>query len=140
MTRWQTGALSGGWPGKLAAIALLLGGLVGLLESFGRFAVSGRGTPAPVAPTEKLVVGGFYKYVSNPMYLAVLAPVIGQGLWLGQSSLLIYGAILWLVFDIFVRTYEEPTLLRRFPGDYPGYAENVWRWLPRLRPWQLTQT
>lgn len=135
ITRWQTGALGGGWPSKLAAVALLLGGLVGLFESFVRFAVSGRGTPAPVAPTETLVVGGFYRYVRNPMYLAVLSLIIGQGLWLEQSSLLIYGAILWLVFDLFVRTYEEPTLRRSFPDDYAAFFTNVPRWLPRLRPW-----
>jgi protein-S-isoprenylcysteine O-methyltransferase Ste14 len=135
ITRRQSGSLDGGWPTRLAAAALALGGLAGLLESFARFALSGRGTPAPIAPTENLVVGGFYRYVRNPMYLAVLALVFAQGLWLRQSSLLIYGAILWLVFDLFVRAYEEPTLHRQFPGDYPAYRANVRRWLPRSTPW-----
>ena len=42
--------------------------------------VEGPGTPAPVAPTERLVVGAVYRYVRNPMYLTVGATIVGQAL------------------------------------------------------------
>jgi protein-S-isoprenylcysteine O-methyltransferase Ste14 len=66
---------------------LIAGGLVVLLDAFRRFVVGGRGTPAPVAPTERLVVGGLYRHVRNPMYLAVRSGIAGQALLLGQAVL-----------------------------------------------------
>jgi protein-S-isoprenylcysteine O-methyltransferase Ste14 len=43
------------------------------VQAFVGFVVEGLGTPAPVAPPRPLVVGGLYRYVRNPMYLAVMA-------------------------------------------------------------------
>jgi protein-S-isoprenylcysteine O-methyltransferase Ste14 len=95
----------------------------------------GIGTPAPVAPPERLVIGGVYRHVRNPMYVAVLATILGQALLLGRLVLLTYAAVLWLVFASFVRFYEEPTLRSRFGEDYEAYRRAVPAWLPRLRPW-----
>jgi protein-S-isoprenylcysteine O-methyltransferase Ste14 len=120
----------------VAGTLLLAFGLVVLLESFVRFAVDGIGTPAPVLPTRRLVVTGFYRHVRNPMYLAVTAIVLGQGLLLDHTGLLAYGSCLWLVFHLFVLGYEEPTLRRSHPEDYEAFVRNVPRWWPRLRPWQ----
>jgi protein-S-isoprenylcysteine O-methyltransferase Ste14 len=117
--------------------ALLLGlGLAALLESFARFALAGQGTPAPVLPTRRLVVTGLYRYVRNPMYLAVASIVLGQALILGDSRLLTYAVCLWAIFHLFVLAYEEPTLRRSFPEDAEAFFRNVPRWLPRLRPWR----
>jgi protein-S-isoprenylcysteine O-methyltransferase Ste14 len=116
--------------------AVLIGlGLIGLLESFARFALEGRGTPSPILPTRHLIVSGFYRYVRNPMYLSVVALIVGQGLLLGQISLLLYGACIWLMFHIFVLTYEEPTLRNAFPEDYEAFFSDVPRWRPRMHPW-----
>src|ERR687889_217390 len=83
-----------------------------------------------------LVVGGLYRYVRNPMYVAVLAAIVGQALLLGQLGLLLYAAALWLISAAFVRWYEEPTLRRRFGADYEAYRRAVPAWWPRLRPWK----
>jgi len=72
----------------------------------------------------------------NPMYVAVLAVIVGQGLLLGQLGLLLYAAAVWLMFAAFVRWYEEPTLTRRFGADYEAYRRAVPTWWPRLRPWK----
>ncbi len=117
-------------------IVLIVAGLVVLLDSFRRFALQGRGTPAPVLPTERLVVTGLYRYVRNPMYVAVLSIVAGQGLLLGNARVLAYAAIIWLAFHIFVVAYEEPTLRRSFGAEYEAFRAGVPRWLPRLRPWR----
>jgi protein-S-isoprenylcysteine O-methyltransferase Ste14 len=100
-----------------------------------RFAIDGRGTPAPVAPTERLVVTGAYRYVRNPMYLGVAALIVGQGLLLGQAVLLAYAAIFVVAVTVFVHGYEEPTLAQQFGQQYQAYRSAVPRWRPRLRPW-----
>jgi protein-S-isoprenylcysteine O-methyltransferase Ste14 len=82
----------------------------------------------------RLVVTGLYRHVRNPMYLAVLAIVIGQALLLGSAGTLVYAAGLALGFHLFVVLYEEPTLRARFGDQYAAYCRQVPRWRPRLRP------
>jgi protein-S-isoprenylcysteine O-methyltransferase Ste14 len=82
-----------------------------------------------------VVVGGVYRYVRNPMYVAALAAIVGQAFLLGRLVLLLYAAGVWLVVAAFVRFYEEPTLTRRrFGADYEAYRRAVPAWWPRLRP------
>ena len=121
---------------QMTGVALLAAGLAVLLEAFVRFAFEGRGTPAPIAPTEQLVVGGVYRHVRNPMYVAVTAVIMGQALLLGRGELGPYGLVFWAVTASFVRLYEEPTLGRRYGDQYGTYRANVPAWLPRLRPWR----
>jgi protein-S-isoprenylcysteine O-methyltransferase Ste14 len=119
----------------LGAVLALLG-LVGLAESFSRFAIHGRGTPAPVMPPRRLVVTGLYRYVRNPMYVAVLSIVVGQALLFGSRRLLAYAALVWVTVHLWVLRYEEPALRARFAGDYAVYTAAVRRWWPRLRAWR----
>jgi protein-S-isoprenylcysteine O-methyltransferase Ste14 len=136
LTRWQAGEPLPYWmPLRLIGVVLLISGLIALLSAFVGFVVEGLGTPAPVAAPERLVVGGVYRYVRNPMYVAVLAAIVGQALLLGRPVLLLYAAGVWLVVAAFVRFYEEPTLTRRFGADYEAYRRAVPAWWPRLRPW-----
>ncbi|HET6971981.1 MAG TPA: isoprenylcysteine carboxylmethyltransferase family protein [Phenylobacterium sp.] len=131
-----------GWPRPrldlLSAgggVVTVLGALL-LLECFGRFALQGRGTPAPVAPPARLVVTGPYRRVRNPMYVAVLAMIFGQAALFGSWPLAVYGLAIWAAFHVFVLAYEEPTLRRTFPDDYAAFVAAVPRWRPRLRPWR----
>jgi len=136
---WITGWRDAGTLGQPAlwlGIVLIAAGLAVLIDCFARFALKGIGTPAPVAPTEKLVISGTYRFVRNPMYLAVLAIIAGQALIFGSWWLIAYGATAWLVTHVFVIAYEEPALRRQFPADYAAYAGAVGRWLPRPRPWR----
>lgn len=121
---------------RVIGVVLILVGLPGLLDSFRRFAVDGLGTPAPVAPTRSLVVIGLYRYVRNPMYVAVLAIIVGQGLLFANEWLLVYGAAFLMVCHLFVVFHEEPVLRRDFGPAYEAYRQAVPRWLPRLRPWR----
>jgi protein-S-isoprenylcysteine O-methyltransferase Ste14 len=137
LTRWQAREPLPYWaPVRVLGGILLVAGLIALVQAFLRFIVEGLGTPAPVAAPERLVVGGVYRYVRNPMYVAVLAAIIGQALLLGQLGLLLYAGAAWLVVAAFVRWYEEPTLTRRFGADYEAYRRAVPAWWPRLRPWE----
>jgi protein-S-isoprenylcysteine O-methyltransferase Ste14 len=121
---------------RVIGIVLIIVGAPGLLDSFARFALQGLGTPAPLAPTRYLVVTGLYRFVRNPMYVAVVAVVLGQAALFSDWRLLCYGALCWLAFRIFVLGYEEPTLRRAYGAEYDTYQANVPRWIPRLTPWQ----
>jgi len=96
-----------------------------------RFAIEGLGTPFPGAPTEKLVVGGLYRYVRNPMYLAVTATILGQWLLLDRPVLLAYAITFAAITYAFVRGYEEPTLQARYGTEYERYRASVPGWWPR---------
>jgi protein-S-isoprenylcysteine O-methyltransferase Ste14 len=120
---------------RVLGAALIVAGAPVLLDSFARFALQGLGTPAPVMPPKRLVVTGFYRYVRNPMYVAVTALIAGQGFLLGSATVLEYGAVLWAGFFLFVVAYEEPVLAEQFSDEYERYRANVGRWLPRITPW-----
>ena len=127
-------------PVRVVGGLLVLAGLVVLVQAFVRFVVEGLGTPAPVAPTEHLVVGGLYRHVRNPMYVAVVAIIVGQALLLGRWSLLLYAPAVALAVAGFVRVYEEPVLHQRYGAEYDTYREAVPAWRPRLHPWQPDKT
>src|SRR5919199_1036248 len=141
--------LTGGWqvreplpywaPVRVLGGVLLVAGLIALVRAFVRFVVEGFGTPAPVAAPERLVVGGAYRYVRNPMYVAVLATIVGQSLLLGRLGFLLYAGVTWGAVAAVVWFYEEPTLTRRFGADYEAYRRAVPAWWPRLRPWKPGQ-
>jgi protein-S-isoprenylcysteine O-methyltransferase Ste14 len=116
-----------------AGILLLAAGVTVLTHAFVRFVREGRGTPAPVAPTERLVVGGLYRYVRNPMYIAVIAIIVGQALVFGHPLLLAYATAVWAAMAAFVHWYEEPILAKRFGARYDAYREAVPAWWPRRR-------
>jgi protein-S-isoprenylcysteine O-methyltransferase Ste14 len=134
LTRWDVGLDLPIWVRFIGGLMIAVGVII-LLNTFLRFVIEGGGTPAPVAPTEHLVVGGLYRYVRNPMYLAVVATILGQGLLLGRPILLLYGALIWAVVALFVRFYEEPVLRGQFGVEYETYRRSVPGWLPRLKPW-----
>jgi protein-S-isoprenylcysteine O-methyltransferase Ste14 len=120
-------------PLRIAGFVLILGGVPILVHAFVRFVAEGLGTPAPVAPPERLVIGGVYRYVRNPMYVAVAATIVGQALLFGRAVLFAWAAAFALAVWSFVRFYEEPTLQRRFGADYDEYRRTVPAWWPRFR-------
>jgi protein-S-isoprenylcysteine O-methyltransferase Ste14 len=133
---WITGWQGRTWlPLRTFGVVVVAAGLTLLVGCFARF-VQARGTPAPIAPTDELVVTGAYRYVRNPMYVAVLSIVVGQVLIFGSLALLSYAVAAWAVMATFVRFYEEPTLARTYGGQFTRYRAAVPAWLPRPRPWQ----
>jgi protein-S-isoprenylcysteine O-methyltransferase Ste14 len=134
MTRW--GPLPPGdgagvlrWSGVILVVA----GLIVVLEAFARFAWEGLGTPAPVAPTRTLVVSGLYRFVRNPMYVAVAALIFGQAVLFASWAVALYGVAIVASFYVFVRLYEEPTLRRVYGEEYAAYCAETPAWIPRLR-------
>jgi protein-S-isoprenylcysteine O-methyltransferase Ste14 len=116
-----------------AAIAVIaIGVAIYLGTAFWGFAVIGRGTPAPIAPTKILVVKGLHRFVRNPMYIGV-GMVIGGQAWLFHSlHIAIYLACFWVIAHLFVLFYEEPTLRSQFGEEYDRYRASVPRWIPKV--------
>jgi protein-S-isoprenylcysteine O-methyltransferase Ste14 len=138
--RWSFGHHSAGWlPVRAVGAGLTAAGAALLALCFVRFVTEGRGTPAPVAPTEALVVGGAYRYVRNPMYVAVLAVIAGQALLFLSVGVLGYALAVWALTASFVRWYEEPTLASSYGAQYEQYRAAVPAWRPRVRPWAPPQ-
>jgi protein-S-isoprenylcysteine O-methyltransferase Ste14 len=136
LTSWWAAQPVPCWaPLQVVGVALIAAGVVVLVHAFVRFVAEGIGTPAPLAPTQRLVVGGLYRHVRNPMYLAVVAIIVGQALALGRPALLLYAAAVGGATAAFVHWYEEPTLRARFGAQYEAYRRAVPAWWPRLRPW-----
>ncbi len=137
LTRWRVrGPLAHWAPVRVAGLTMLILGAIVLVQAFARFVAEGQGTPAPLAPAERLVIGGLYRYVRNPMYLAVVTAITGQALALGQPVLLGYAAAVWVTVAAFARWYEEPALARQFGAQYQAYRRGVPAWRPRIRPWK----
>jgi protein-S-isoprenylcysteine O-methyltransferase Ste14 len=135
ITRWEIPGTTPAWRvAQVIGVLLILVGLIPPVHAFAQFAKAG-GTPMPLAPTERLVVTGFNRYVRNPMYVGLLVAILGQALLFGSLGLLVYAAVVWIITASFVRVYEEPTLVRQYGSQYEDYRRNVPAWLPRWRPW-----
>jgi protein-S-isoprenylcysteine O-methyltransferase Ste14 len=123
-------------PLRVLGGLLIAAGLPVLVHAFVSFVREGRGTPAPVAPTAHLVVGGLYRWVRNPMYVAVGAVIAGQALLFGSVGLAVYLLLFATAVATFVHGYEEPVLQATFPEEYEAYRRAVPAWRPRVRPWR----
>jgi len=121
----------------LAAIPSVLG-FAAALRCIWDFGWTGRGTPAPMAPPQRLVVVGIYRYVRNPMYFGFAVGWIGLWIIFGHANAATIATVAMaaLGVHVFVLFYEEPTLRRKFGADYEEYCRNVRRWLPRLDAWK----
>jgi protein-S-isoprenylcysteine O-methyltransferase Ste14 len=117
----------------LAGVPAVAVGAVIYLWCAWNFAVRGLGTPLIIDPPKVLVAAGLYRYVRNPMYVAVVLAVGGEAVLFRSSRLLSYAILLWTVFHLFVVLYEEPNLKKKFGAPYEEYRKTVPRWIPKLR-------
>jgi protein-S-isoprenylcysteine O-methyltransferase Ste14 len=122
-----------------AGSTLGLIGLIIMIICISSFIRIGRGTLAPWSPTKKLVVSGLYRYVRNPMILGVWIVLFGEALALKSQNILIWAVSFFIINTIYFIVYEEPDLEDRFGNEYRDYKKHVFRWLPRLRPYEQYQ-
>ncbi len=134
---WLATSWEGSPPGwdaiDLLGVLVGLAGLAMVADCFVRFVREGRGTPAPTAPTEELVIGGLYRYVRNPMYLGVGLAIAGQCLVFRSLALGLWLALFTVAVTVFVIVYEQPTLRSRYGASYDAYCRSVPAVVPRPR-------
>lgn len=121
-------------PVRYVGLLPLAAGIAAYLWCAWDFVAAGDGTPAPMDPPRLLVVRGLYRYVRNPMYIAIVSILIGESIFFHSLNLLIYSYAVFLLFNIFIIFYEEPALKRKFGEKYAEYCEAVPRWMPGKRP------
>ena len=119
-------------------IAMAVDGLFLAAWTMTLFDRVGKGTPAPWSPPEKLVVLGPYRHVRNPMNSGMVLILGAEALLLGSWHLAVWMGVFFVVCAIYFPFYEEPGLERRFGDAYRQYKANVPRWIPRLRPWEVS--
>ena len=119
-----------------AGLAVTLLGLFIMAQTILTFIRIGKGTLAPWSPTRKLIVGGMYAYVRNPMILGVLTVLLGESLLLSSRPILIWAVLFLLINTVYFILLEEPGLEKRFGDEYREYKRNVPRWIPRRKPWK----
>lgn len=107
-------------------------GLAMMFWSAWGFATVGLGTPAPIDPPKKIVTTGLYRYIRNPMYVAVVLALIGETTLSFSLPLLEYSLAVFIMFNLFVFLYEEPHLRKTFGKHYELYCRQVPRWLPKF--------
>ena len=119
-------------PGfSVTAVFSIIAGLAGftvLLHCIWGFAFHGKGTLAPIDPPKVLVVHGLFRHTRNPMYLAIIVVLLSEALFFYSLSLLIYAAVAFLSFHLFVILYEEPHLRTQFGESYEEYFKSTPRW------------
>ncbi|HKQ05341.1 MAG TPA: isoprenylcysteine carboxylmethyltransferase family protein [Blastocatellia bacterium] len=113
-----------------ALLPLLLGAAV-YFWCLWDFAMTGRGTPAPIDAPQRLVARGLYRYIRNPMYVGVLLVIAGWAVFLQSWRVLIYATAVGIFFHLFVVLVEERLLEGKFGETYVRYCGEVGRWLPR---------
>jgi protein-S-isoprenylcysteine O-methyltransferase Ste14 len=134
ITHFQTGAPL--WPLAVRAlgVALIVLGVLVNIATFVRFPVEGIGTPFPTNPpsSRKVMTGGPYRYVRNPMYVSYFVAIVGEALLLSRPVLFIYLLAVVAFVVGFVHWWEEPTMTKRFGAEYEAYRKQVPGWWPRL--------
>ena len=118
-------------PLRYLGLPLIVIGAATLLWCIWDFFASGRGTISPIDPPKHLVVRGLYRYVRNPMYVAVVIMLLGETIFFMSQAVLIEAAIFFVLANLFVMLYEEPTLRRKFGESYANYTQTVGRWIPK---------
>lgn len=112
-----------------AGAFLMLAGFAIVMRCILRFATEGKGTISPIDPTKKLIIKGLYKYSRNPMYVGMMILLAGEAVFWQSLTLLIYAAVVFAGFNLFIILHEEPRLRRVFGAEYEAYFQNVRRWL-----------
>lgn len=123
---------------RLGWLALALASALGLWSGF-TMSRQGEGTPLPIDCPRRLVTGGPYAYVRNPMAIAGLSQGAAVGLVLGSWGVFAYvavGAVLW---NSWVRPIEEAHLAEIFGSTYAEYRHAVRCWVPRRLPYRGSQ-
>jgi len=117
------------------AKVMLPTGLVLMGTAAAQFVVTGRGTPAPWAPTQQLVTTGLYAYVRNPMMLGMLLMLGGEALLVASHAIGVWFAVVAPLVIAHTRFIEDPALNAKFGDAYSTYKSNVPAWFPRFSAW-----
>jgi len=95
--------------------------------------VDGKGTPAPIAPTQKLVTNGPYKYCRNPIELGTGGYFLFIGIWFDGLVTGLFCQFFGMILGYgYIKLIEERELKLRFGKPYKEYLLDVPLFVPSL--------
>jgi len=100
-----------------------------------QFAREGDGTGFPYDPPKRLVTGGVYAYISNPMQLGIVGLLTTWSWFTGVLWVLPTALFAVLLFVLFKDVCNGAFSLQKTDRIWMDYQTNVPRWRPRLTPW-----
>jgi protein-S-isoprenylcysteine O-methyltransferase Ste14 len=83
----------------------------------------------PFGKPSVLVSHGAFRFSRNPMYLGLLAALVGIALLLGSVAALVVPPLFAAVLTARFIRHEEQTMAERFGDEYGEYAKRVRRWI-----------
>lgn len=86
-------------------------------------------TIIPFRESSELVTSGVYRYTRNPMYVGMLAILLGVAVLCGSVTPFIAPVLFIPVLNVRVIQHEEQMLEERFGDVYRDYMQSVRRWL-----------
>ena len=92
----------------------------------------GKGTPAPMAATRKLVTIGPYAYTRNPMTLGAASFYLGISFWFGSLPVTLLVLFTFGVLLTYIYIHETKELSDRFGEEYLAYKEETPFLIPRF--------
>jgi protein-S-isoprenylcysteine O-methyltransferase Ste14 len=122
---------AGVWQ-MIALVLLLLGLFLIFWVSFAH-ARHGKSTPVLFSVPKKFVAVGPYTFSRNPMYVGMLVVLVGEALLLQAPWMLVFTALIFIIFHLYVKFEEEPLMIQRFGASYQEYMKKVPRWLSLKR-------
>ena len=84
---------------------------------------------------EKLVTGGVYSLVRNPMYVGNFFLLVGLAFASDSWLFVLLGVPLSLFMHRAIIAAEENFLRNKFGAEFDTYCANVPRWVPKLTGW-----
>ena len=120
-----------GLPVGLVGLPPLATGFGIVLWCVWAFATRGQGTPAVFDPPRRLVTRRLYARVRNPMYIGADLMLFGMSILYLSLDMFVYAVGFAAAAHIFVLSYEERALERKFGELYLSYKRAVPRWIPR---------
>jgi len=123
------------WLEVVLGAASIVAGLSWLGWSFVTQWRLGRGTPAPFAAPQRLIVRGPYRLCRNPIQLGAMAYYFGLGAGLVNLTAGLFWLVVFLILgSVYHKFIEEKELLIRFGPDYEAYRQRTPFLIPR--PWR----
>ena len=122
-----------GWLNQVLGIGLTASGFALVSWSVRVQYVIGKGTPAPMVATQKLVTQGPYAYSRNPMTLGALLLYLGIGFWIGSGVVVILTVIVFSSLLTYIYFHETNELAERFGDEYLEYNRRIPFLIPRFK-------
>jgi len=116
----------------LYLLPLLIPGFL-LVSALVQFAIEGNGTAFPYDPPKRLVTGGVYQYLSNPMQVGICLMMCWWGVFIQSIWISISSFVAVILFIVFKDVCNGSCAIGKGNKEWEAYQQAVPKWIPRLK-------